>query len=196
MTAAAFLLAVPQPEPTIIGLPPWAAAVVAIAGAFGLAGVSRLIAREWVKRRVELAQRSDRASDQRVADTRAAAESTAQANQTMFETLTAQVDARLSDYRSQIDSMRKEHAEQITELKAENKVLGRRVEDMGRTLRDYQMGLQVPRGMVLVPLSDIRQMRSEHPGVLPRPWYVGEDDMPPPSGSIDARITPLPTSTG
>lgn len=163
----------------LTGLPTWAEVILGLFGALGVAKLLQSITDAYLRRRVSVQERVDKETDRSRTTTRQVAEVAAKANETMLERLTAQVDARLEDYRTQIAAMREEHTAEIGQLRKENRELERRVEDLRRTVSDYQNGLQVPRGMVLIPLDDVRQMRGNNPGVLPRRWYVGEDEMPP-----------------
>lgn len=161
---------------SLAGMPTWVTIIVAVLGALGAAKLLQSITNAYLARRQVEQTRSDKAQDRSRVESSKVAETVAKSAETMLDKLTEQVAARLEDYRSQIIQMREEHAAQMAELRRENRELERRVEDLRRTVSDYQNGVQVPRGMVLVPLTDVREMRAANPGALPRPWYVGEDD--------------------
>lgn len=157
--------------------------IVALGGFLAALGVKELVQR-WV------ARRGDRADAVR-AEGRQVSVIDAQGNLDVLKVLLQETRDRVDGYESSIREMREAHARDMGELKAENRSLERRVSDLQTTLRDYQLGNRVPRGMVLLPLREVRKVRERVPGVLDQPWYPGEDDNPGSPG-VDVRLTPLP----
>lgn len=169
----------PGTVPTLI------TALVAVLGAFG---VKELVSR-WVTRR------GDRADTVR-AENKEVATVSAQGNLDVLKVLLEETRDRVNGYEGQIIQMRADHARDLAEVKAENRSLERRVSDLQATLRDYQLGNRVPRGMVLLPLREVRKVRETVPGLLNHDWYPGEDDSGQSGGSVDVRLTPLPAGPG
>lgn len=115
----------------------------------------------------------------------------AEANKALLESLLNQMNMRIEGYESAIREMQTAHARDIAEVKADNKQLERRVQDLTSTLRDWQLGNRVPRGQVLIPVREIRKVRERAAGLLDSSWYPGEDPGPDDPASIVARITPV-----
>lgn len=80
----------------------------------------------------------------------------------------------------------------VGDLRAKNEMLERQVGDLRRTVEDYQRGLRVPLGMVLIPLAEVREIRERAAGLLRERAYPGEHAELPPAGSVDVRMFPLP----
>ena len=118
----------------------------------------------------------------------------AQGNLEVLKVLLTETKARVDSYERSISEMRASHSADIRELKTENKSLERQVADLRATLQDYQLGNRTPRGMVLVPLSEVRAIRERSPGLLSARYYPGEHEDPGPH--VDVRLMPLPPGTG
>jgi hypothetical protein len=165
--------------------------VVAVFAGLGtlLAGVGakELITR-WVTRRGERADREDE-------DRKQVSVVEAQGNLAVLKVLLEETRDRVTGYEAAIQQMRADYARDMAEVKAENRSLARQVSDLRATLQDYQLGNRVPRGMVLLPVREVRKLRERVPGLLDHPWYPGEDE-PAVPGSVDVRLTPLPSSPG
>lgn len=163
----------------------WATFLTA-AGAFLAAlGVRELLSRYVVRKN----ERDD--SDR--ADHRAAYAIEAAGNLDVLKVLLTETKQRVDSYERTITELRASHAADIRELKTENRSLERQVADLRATLQDYQLGLRVPRGMVLIPLVELRNVRERAPGILVSSYYPGEHDSDPPPGAYaDVRLTPLP----
>lgn len=161
-------------------------AIVAVIGAVaGAVGLRELIA-YWLKRRDAREDARDEAADHRRAGLSVVE---AEANSKALDMLLNQMNTRIQGYEQSIREMQAAHATDIAEVKAENKLLERRVGDLSKTLQDWQLGNRVPRGQVLVPIREIRKVREREPGLLDASWYPGEDtDIDP---SMVARITPM-----
>lgn len=170
----------------IENLGPLGTFLLAVAGFLTALGVADLIKRA-------VARRGDRADQVRAANKEVATVS-AQGNLDVLKVLLEETRDRVNSYEGQILQMRADHARDMGELKAENRSLERRVSDLQATLRDYQLGNRVPRGMVLLPLREVRKVRETVPGLLDHPWYPGEDEAA--TGSVDVRLTPLPPGPG
>jgi hypothetical protein len=154
-------------------------------------GAKELITR-WVTRR------GDR-SDAVTADRKQLSVVEAEGNLEVLKILLVETRDRLNGYEGAIQQMRADHLRDITDLKAENRVLERQVSDLRATLQEYQLGNRVPRGMVLLPLREVRRVRERVPGLLDHPWYPGEEDGTAAGagpGSVDVRLTPLPPAPG
>jgi hypothetical protein len=160
--------------------------VVAVLAGLGtlLAGVGakELITR-WVTRRGER-------EDADAADRKQLSVIEGQGNLEVLKILLQETRDRVTGYEGAIQQMRADHARDLAEVKAENRSLARQVSDLRATLQDYQLGNRVPRGMVLLPVREVRKLRERAPGLLDHPWYPGEDE-PAVPGSVDVRLTPL-----
>lgn len=161
----------------------WGTFIVAVTGVLTALGVGELIKRA-------VARRGERADAERQTS-KEVAQVSAQGNLDVLRVLLEETRDRVNGYESQIVQMRADHARDMGELKAENRSLERRVSDLQATLRDYQLGNRVPRGMVLLPLREVRKIRETVPGLLNHDWYPGEAEAGDP-GSVDVRLTPLP----
>lgn len=172
----------------IANLGPVGTFLVAVAGVLTALGAADLIKRA-------VARRGDRADAQK-AQSKEVATVSAQGNLDVLRVLLEETRDRVNGYEVAIQQMRADHAADISELKTENRSLERRVSDLQATLRDYQLGNRVPRGMVLLPLREVRKVREQVPGLLDHPWYPGEDDIAGPGNGVDVRLTPLPPGPG
>ena len=166
----------------------WVAIIGAVAGGLGL----RELLVYWVNRRDK---RTDAREDNRRARDKEISVVEADANRSVLDVLLREMRDRIDSYEEMIRTMRDQTARDIAEVKAENRVLDRQVQDLQRTLRDWQLGNRTPRGQVLIPIRELRMIRERAPGLLNSSWYPGEDaetDDP----SIVARITRLPPRDG
>lgn len=119
----------------------------------------------------------------------------AQGNLEVLKVLLQETKARVDSYEKTISELRASHAADIRELKTENRSLERQVADLRATLQDYQLGHRVPRGMVLIPLAELKAIRERSPGLLSARWYPGEHEDPNGPPFADVRLTPLPGPT-
>lgn len=168
-------------------VPTWV--TIAIAIVTGL-GVRELLA-YYVKRRDD---RTDSAQTEERARAKEVSVVEAGANAAILQTLLIEMRARIDSYEGSIREMRDTHVRDMADVKAENRQLDRQVQDLRSALRDWQLGNQVPRGQVLLPLREVRRIREHSPGLLDSPWYPGEADAhttTPGDPSIVARITPM-----
>lgn len=164
--------------------------VVALVGAVltGL-GAAELL-RYVVKRR-------DDRSDARDAERRTTAKELsvveADANRSVLDVLLREMRDRIDSYEQMIREMKDQHSRDIADVKAENRLLDRQVRDLQITLRDWQLGNRTPRGQVLIPIREVRDIRDRAPGLLNSNWYPGEDAEPVggEDQSVIARITPM-----
>lgn len=156
-------------------------ALVTLAGGLG---VKELLGR-WATRR-------GAQQDAAVADRKAVAAVDAQGNLEVLKVLLQETKSRVDGYEAAITELKASHAADIRELKTENRSLERQVSDLRISLQDYQLGNRVPRGMVLVPVAELRRIRESQPGLLMQRWYPGELESDAPAGpSIVARVTRL-----
>lgn len=144
-------------------------------------GAKELIQR-WVDRRGVRAD-TDRAQSVAVAEVSAAG------NLEVLKVLLTETKERVDSYEKAIADLKASHSADIRELKTENRNLERQVADLRLALQEYQLGNRVPRGYVLVPVSELRRLREMHPGLLEQRWYPGEMDSGMEGPSINARIT-------
>jgi hypothetical protein len=143
-------------------------------------------------------RRGDRA-DAAAADRKQVTVVEAQGNLDVLKVLLTETKNRVDGYEKAIADLKASHTADIRELKVENKSLERQVNDLRLALQDYQLGNRVPRGMVLVPVREVKRIRESHPGLLEQRWYPGElegsTEGPPGPGvdgrSIVARVTRL-----
>lgn len=179
----------------IESLGPWGVFLTAVAGVLTALGAADLIKRA-------VTRRGDRADAVR-AENKEVATVNAAGNLEVLKVLLTETKDRVDGYERAIAELKASHSADIRELKVENRELERQVNDLRIALQDYQLGNRVPRGMVLVPVHEIKAIRELHPGLLQQRWYPGELEAvgtPPPGGglgeeegpSIHARITRLP----
>lgn len=157
--------------------------ITALAAFLAALGIKELLMR-WVTRRSAMAD-AERAEERQVSAVEA------QGNLDVLKVLLTETKHRVDGYERSISEMKASHAADIRELKTENKSLERQVADLRMTLQDYQLGHRVPRGMVLIPLTEVRIIRERAPGLLSSRWYPGEHEQDPPAYA-DVRLTPLP----
>lgn len=163
----------------------WATFLTAFGALMAAFGVRELLARY-------VARRNERDDTER-ADHRATNAIEAQGNLDVLKVLLTETKQRVDGYERTIADLRASHAADIREVKTENRSLERQVADLRATLQDYQLGHRVPRGMVLIPLNELRTIRERQPGLLISSYYPGEhDNEPPPGAWTDVRLTPLP----
>lgn len=165
---------------------------LAALGTFAAALGAKELIQRWVTRR------GDRA-DAAVVERRQVSVVEAEGNLAVLKALLTETRDRVNGYEKSISEMKAAHAADISELKTENRSLNRQVADLRQSLQDYQLGVRTPRGMVLVPVREIKQIRENHPGILEQRWYPGELEGMEPQGpstnpmgdgpSIHARIT-------
>lgn len=140
--------------------------LTAFAAFMAALGIKELLARYVLRR-------NDR-EDAARADHRAVSAVEAQGNLEVLKVLLTETKARVDSYEKQILDLKASHAADISELKTENRSLNRQVADLRMTLQDYQLGNRVPRGMVLIPVTELRAIRERQPGLLLSRWYPGE----------------------
>jgi hypothetical protein len=171
----------------IEALGPWGTFLTAAAGLFAALGV-----KEMVMRTVE---RRGARQDAAEADAKQVTAVSAEGNLEVLKVLLTETKNRVDGYEKAIADLKASHAADMRELKVENRNLERQVNDLRVALQDYQLGNRVPRGMVLVPLHEIKRLRETHSGALLQRWYPGELDgegpQTAPGRSITAQITRL-----
>lgn len=169
----------------IESLGPFGIFLTAVAGFLAAVGVKELVMRAVTRR----GERADAAE----VDRRQVTAVSAEGNLEVLRVLLQETKDRVDGYERSIADMKAAHAADIRELKTENRQLTAQVDDLRRTLQDYQLGNRVPRGYVLVPLIEIKRIREAHAGLLSQRWYPGEHELVEGAEgpSIHARITRL-----